>query len=416
MLFLAIRHLLARRRQTLIIMSGILMGSCAFILISAMMLGMREFLIRQIISNEAHIRIQAKEESLDVAQLKESLFGEEEFVRWFRKPTGIRTGTPQIVYTQGWFDRMNRDPRIVSYTPHLTINILVKRGSITRNAQLIGTIPSRQISISNIEENMKEGKFENIGQSGNRIVIGDGLMEKLGAGIADTILISTGLSEPVPFKIVGSFHFGIPTDDFIIYGALADVQKISGTPGRITDISVRIADVTEAAAIAGEWKRIGIDKVESWEEINAQFLQIFALQDAIRYVVTGTILVVAAAGIYNVLTILVNQKRKEIAILRSIGFDSKDITQLFFTQGIALGLAGGALGVLLGFLISIYLSTIQFYEVQFGSGGKLPVSFNPQIYITSFSLAMIASAIASLLPARFAGRMTPMEIIRSEES
>ncbi len=414
MYFLALKHLLSRKKQTLLIVLGIFIGTMGYVVISGMILGVKEYLISQLINNDAHIKIMAREESITEKSITDSIFDSETTVKWIIPPVG-RRGSKHIEYPQGWFDRLSESPNVVAYTPGLAAQVLYRRGQETVVGQITGTYAASLARITNINDNMVKGRFEDIGESGNRIVCGDGLLETVGARVNDTILISSGMSELQPFKITGSFHFGLPgIDDRTCFGALPDVQKLNNTPSEISYISVRLADVNQAGQIAKQWAHVSNDKVQSWEEANAQFLSAFKVQDGMRYVVTFAILIVAGFGIYNVLTIMVNQKKQEIAILRSIGFDSHDISKLFLTQGIILGVAGGLLGLLAGYLMCLYIGSIQVYPDKVMKGGKLPFSYNSSIYVIGFFLAFLSSIVASILPARAAGRMTPIDIIRQE--
>ena len=108
----------------------------------------------------------------------------------------------------------------------------------------------------------------------------------------------------------------------------------------------------------------------------------------------------------------VNQKKKEIAILRSLGFQAHNVLMLFFSQGVIIGFTGGISGLLLGYIACLYIQTIPFN----GTGSQtnmMHISFTPQIYINAFLLALLASIIASVLPARAASKLTPIDIIRS---
>lgn len=199
-------------------------------------------------------------------------------------------------------------------------------------------------------------------------------------------------------------------DDSFIYGALKDVQTFNKTPGRISQIAVRLVDVDLAKEKSAIWGANSIDKVQSWDEANASFLEVFKIQDIFRNFITIGILVIAAFGIYNVLSIIVNQKRKEIAILQSLGYGPADIRILFMIQGLFIGVIGSSLGLLGGYYACSYLSQIKIEGLSHG----LTVSFSPAIYIQGLLMAIGSSLFASFLPANAAARMQPIEIIRSE--
>ena len=162
------------------------------------------------------------------------------------------------------------------------------------------------------------------------------------------------------------------------------------------------------------WSALSPEKVESWDQQNANLFSVFALQDAIRFLSIGAIMIVAGFGIYNVLNMTVVQKRRDIAILRSMGYSSGDVVWLFFSQGLILGLSGVALGLGFGYLLGLYLQTVPFGSSPLGRGaGHLLISFNPAIYLQAALHAMTATLLASVLPARAAGKLAPIEIIRA---
>ena len=158
---------------------------------------------------------------------------------------------------------------------------------------------------------------------------------------------------------------------------------------------------------------MGTEKVQDWQEANKNFMEMIRVQDYTRYFITFSILIVAAFGIYNVLSIMINQKKKEIAILRAIGYGPEKILELVLYQGLLLGVAGGVLGLFMGYLLCRLIGSIDL-GIELGSSRSLLVSYDPEIYLVAFFAANTASIIASLLPARAASRMTPMDIIRSE--
>lgn len=138
----------------------------------------------------------------------------------------------------------------------------------------------------------------------------------------------------------------------------------------------------------------------------------FKIQDATRLMMIAVILIVAGFGIYNVLNMTVTTKQKEIAILRSMGFDTWDVIFLFFAQGLILGVIGGAIGLVAGYWICRYLETVSFGGGPLGGAGYLHIDIRLAYFIQSMALAIFSSALASILPARAAGKLTPIQIIR----
>ncbi len=415
MLFLAIKHLFARKKQTLLTLLGILLGTAAFIIISGFMLGFRYFFIDQLINNDAHIRISAKDTLLGEHELDSNFFPKASHIFWISAPSG-RKEDPKLTNPQLWFNRLDADPQVEAYSPQLTVQVLITKRGASSSVRLLGTLPKNQTRVTTIEKTMTYGRFSDLANGGNRLIIGDELLKKLGAKIGENVFISNGKTNPTPFKIVGTFHSGVKTmDEGTLYGALTDVQNVNGTPRVVTDIAVRLKNVDDAAEKATQWSQISSEKIQSWDQANQNLMDVFKIQDRVRYLMTVSILVVAGFGIYNILNMVVSQKRKEIAILRSIGYESKDILSLFFIQGVILGAIGGGLGLLIGYGFSVYLSHLPFSGGPLGSGPKtMRVSFEYTIYVYGFFLSFVASCLASLLPAYSAGKLTPIDIIRSE--
>ncbi|MSR88290.1 MAG: ABC transporter permease [Candidatus Margulisbacteria bacterium] len=415
MIFLAFRQLVSRKRQTLLTLAGIILGTIAFIVISGIMLGFREFFIDQLVNNDAQVHITSKETIIDTPALSTFFFPKIEHVFW-NTPPSTRKDHARIIYPAGWYKRLDNDPRIAAYSPQLKTQIILTHYGKAISGQLIGVVPSRQQHVTTIRNYVHGGKFTDIGAGSNRIILGQELLEKLGAHVTERIWISNGRSAPIPFKIVGSFQTGVSAlDANTVFGSLSDAQHLNQTPGYVNEIAVRLKHIDQAKQVSEDWQKFGDEKVQSWDQANASFFNIFKIQDAIRYMMITCILMVAGFGIYNILNMVVTQKRKEIAILRSIGFEAKDIIFLFFIQGVVLGILGGLIGVLVGYGLCLYLSQVPFGGGPLGKGtGTLTVSFQPAIYIRAFTLSFIASIIASVLPARAAGYMTPIDIIRSE--
>ncbi|TGK06725.1 ABC transporter permease [Leptospira semungkisensis] len=415
MFFIALRQMSARKKQTLLTLLGIVLGATAYIVISGILLGLREYLIDQLVNNDAHIRISSQVKIIGEKDLDTILFRSKEIPFWSVPPSG-RRDSEEIENQAGWQKKVSSDPEVEASSSQLQIKVIYRKGKIAEAGRIIGVKPDAQSKVARIKENIIQGDFSEIRESGNKLVIGEGLRLLLGARISDTVYISTGKSDPIPFKIVAAFQMGNKAvDDGSAYANLADVQNLNQTPNRISDIVVRLKELSRATPKAREWGREGDVKVQSWEDVNATFISLFKMQDAIRYALVGTILLVAGFGIYNILNIVIGQKRREIAILRSIGYEPVDILKIFLIQGLLLGVAGGVFGMLLGYLICRRLEHVSFSNpLMQTKSGMMMVSFEAPIYLQAFLLAFIATLIASIFPARSASKLSPIEIIRGE--
>lgn len=412
MMFLSLRYLLAKKKQSILILLGITIGTAAYVAISGMMLGFQSFILEQLVNNEAHIRISAREDILTGKAMKS--FPMLDHVFWVIPPSG-RKDSSRIEYPMGWFNQLERDVEVAAYSPQVVAQVIFTRAKVTRAGKIIGSQFERQMKVTNIEKYMKDGSFKDLGNSGSRLIIGSQLMEHLGTRKSETLLISTGNESPQPFKIVGVFETGIkPIDESTAFISLVDAQKLRGTPSEITDIAVKLLDPDKAQAKTEFWKLLTHDKVLPWQESSASILSVFKTQDIVRNSMTMSIIIVAGFGIYNILSILVNQKKRDIAILRSMGFTPKDIVKLFFNQGLMLGIIGGIIGLGLGNIICHIMAHIDVVPGRMsGPGNTMLISFAPIIYIKAFALALFSAVVSSIIPAREGGKLEPMEIIRA---
>lgn len=413
MFFLSVRYLKSRKKQTFLTILGIFFGAAAFIVISGFFIGFQEYLVQQMVSNNAHIHILAREEFLYSHSLDNNFYElkKDTHIFWDVAPNG-RKDSARIENPMSWYKRLENDPKVLAYSPQYNASVLLYKAGSAVTATLIGCNPRQQVKVTNIAEYMVHGSFDSLSIGGSRIIVGSELLSKLGAALDQTILISSN-QKKMPFKIVGVFNTGNKVADLQAYSAIEEVQKLNGNPNVVNEIAVKIFDYAKSLEVAQNWGLLGQEKVESWDQQNASFLSVFYIQNVVKNLTIVVILIVAAFGIYNVLNMTVNQKKKDIAILHSLGYSSSNIVFLFLYQGIILGITGGILGIIAGYFICLYLQTIPFAGGPMSSKSDyLHIAIEFTIYIQAIILALFTSMFASILPALAAGRLTPIQIIR----
>lgn len=415
MLFLALRQLLSRKKQSAFILIGVVLGTTAYIVISGVMLGFQQYLLNKLVNNTAQISISAKEQYIQPNAVKKTLFGAHTIVYWQKKPSGVRE-LDYIINPQGWYKKLSLSKKVIAYVPQLTANAIINNNGSTRSVSLTGTKAKQQLNVTNIAGDITEGSFTSLTPGSNRIVIGSGLAQKLGASLNSTINLTNATGLVRAFKISGIFNAGDRrTDDNSAYMDINDLQSFEDKQGKVDTIAVKVTDPYNATALANTWQAFSQEKVESWQQRSQNILSVFYVQTFIRYFMVCSILLVSGFGIYNVLNIMINQKRREIAILRAIGYTSGDIVRLFFTQGFLFGLIGGLIGLMIGFSICLYISTLPAVGMSRGSA-TMTVTFSWTIYAWGLCLALGSSIFASIIPSRAAGKLQPIAIIRSEAS
>lgn len=410
MIYLALKQLFSKKMQSVLILLGIGFGTMLFISISAVQLGFREYMVNALLNNTAHILISGNENLVDKNQIQKKIF-KDQIVNWIVPPSGKKDESKLNNY-QAWVTILKNDKEVFDFSPRLKANAILRKGSIKTNVSLLGTIPDKQMRVGNIHDYIYEGNFMNIQNAGNKIILGVGVLKDLGLRIGQFVDVVTGLNEVTPFKVVASIKLGDQRlDKSMAIAHLTDVQKVNKTPGRISEIAVALFDIDKAQDLASLWKTYSNDKVEDWKQANKMFMEMIKMQDVVRYFIMFAVLIVAAFGIYNVLSIMINQKKKEIAILRSIGYGPPKILELILYQGVFLGFLGGIIGIVLGFLVTYIIGSLDL-GFELGKSNHMMVSYDSSIYYVAFIAAIIASIVASFIPALLASRLSPIDIIR----
>lgn len=402
--------MLAKKKQTFLIFLGIGFGTMIYIIVAGLQLGMRAYMVEQLLNNTAHILISGEEKYIEKDFVENHLYPDE-MVSWVVPPSGKRE-EGKLGNPQGWFEVLDNTPQVLSYSPRLNVQAIASNTQYSAGISLLGIIPQKQIKISSLEDYMQEGSILDVTGGTNTIILSHKLLKKLGAKMGSTINLSNGVDAPLPFKVVGIIKLGNnQLDETFALSHLKDVQKLNKTPGRITEIAVALYNMDLATPLAKRWKLLSRDQVQGWQEANQNLMEMIKIQDLFRYIITVTVLLVSGFGIYNVLSIMINQKQKEIAILRSVGFSKEKILQLFLSQGLLLGIAGGILGNVLGLILCKIIGSIEF-SFEIGKSNNLWVSYDYLIYVTGFCAAVCSSLIAGVIPSYSASKLTPLEIIR----
>jgi lipoprotein-releasing system permease protein len=235
-------------------------------------------------------------------------------------------------------------------------------------------------------------------------------------------LCGIGPMGPMPklksFRVAGHFYTGMyEFDSKLAYVALSEAQKFLHMPGEVTGVEVRTTTPEAARAVADEIaRRLGPGyEVRTWEELNRGLFAALKLEKVAMFVVLTFIALVASFSIVSNLIMLVTEKAKEVAILKSMGARDGAILRVFFAEGLYIGLLGLALGLALGIggclLLGHYGLPLDpdVYYIQ-----KLPVVMRVS-EIAAVSLAALGlCCMATLYPAMLASRMRPVDGLRYE--
>ena len=405
-LSIAFAHLMARKRQSAVSISGVTLGVAIFIGIAAMMNGFHNYFLSQLVDTNPHIVI--SDEFREAAPQPLTALhpdGAVEVRRVLpRDPVRGISGAAAIL------EALNASDGVAA-APSLTGQVILRRAGRDYAITGIGVEAPREERVTDIVHDMVEGSFGALASEPNGLIIGRELADKMGVGLGDSVVASTTATGHTSLKIVGIFHTGIDVEDQT-WGIvpLTRQQAMQNRPRVVNQIHVRLDDVSRSIPLAGQIERRWGFKAAAWEETYARVLDVFALQDKIMFLTTASILIVAGFGIFNVISTIVMEKARDIAIMRSIGMPGASVVAIFLIEGIVVGVIGMIMGWFAGWGLS---ALIHLMPAPTGRAGDvLPIKLTPLSYLEASVIALLSAAGAAWLPARKAACADPLTIIR----
>ncbi len=405
-LSIALAHLRSRKRQTVVSILGVTLGVGVFVSISGMMQGFQNYFRTQIIETNPHIVItdeirQPPRQPLQVLHPRDAVdikrILPRDPVRGINDAVGILAALSSM-------------PGLAA-TPTLRGQVILRRAGRDHAVAALGIDPVKETRVTSLARDMVSGRLDALGSRPDGVIIGVSLAKKMGAAVGDTIAAATLAGGETSLRIVGVFRTGLEQQDTgLIYLSLSKQQSMQGRPRVINEIRIRLDDIAGSIPIAtmieGRW---GL-KTAPWEETYARVLSVFVLQNSIIFACTASILLVAGFGIFNIISTVVMEKSRDIAIMRSIGVAGRDIVSIFVIEGAVVGTIGMVAGWVLGLGLSWMLEQIPAPGGE--PGATLIVARSIGIYGIASFIALLASLGAAWLPARKAARTDPLTIIR----
>jgi len=414
LLTIAKTHLLSRIKQTIIAALGVTFGIASFITLVSFMTGLNGLLDGLVLNRTPHVHIfnEIKPSAQQPVDLYQQLAGAVNIVQSVQPKQNqlrIHNALPLLSH-------LNANPNVKGAIPQVTAQVFYLAGSNQLNGIINGIDALEEDRLFSLGDYIVEGSVQNLTTNSNGILLGAGIAKKMSVGLHDRIQVTTSTGNVFPLKIVGLYQSGLSEiDDVQSYTNLKMAQRLTGeTDNYITDINVKLHDMELAGPMAQEisqnFKLSAIDI----KTANAQFETGTSIRNIITYTVSITLLIVAGFGIYNILNMLIYEKMNDIAILKATGFSGKDVQQIFISQAMIIGAVGGAIGLIIGYSLSVLISHTPFETEALPTIKTFPVNFEPIYYVIGIVFALISTFLAGYLPAQKARRIDPVEIIRGQ--
>lgn len=292
---------------------------------------------------------------------------------------------------------------------------LVEYGGKTKSLDLRGIDVADQEKVTPLSQYVKAGSLRTLAVASDGIAVGSGVAQDLGLHVGDVVHAAAPGGTPLDLKVVAIFEAEIPpVDKMRAYVVLRNLQTLLGKPDIIGRIEIRLRDPELAVQVTERIERAFGYDAESWQETNANFLGLFAMQNMILRFVIGAILLVGGFGILAIQIMIVLQKQRDIAILRSVGLRRLDILRIFLFQGVTIALVGGLLGDLAGKLAILQLAKLKVHTEGLVKSDTFLVYEDPMFYVYGIAFALVVGVVASMIPAWRGSKVEPVDVLRGQ--
>ncbi|OOE73202.1 lipoprotein-releasing ABC transporter permease subunit [Salinivibrio sp. ML290] len=316
---------------------------------------------------------------------------------------------------------IERWPHVIDTAPVQTTDAVIQSRKGLSAGLLEGIDPSAHEPLAS---HLLQGELSALAAGRYQVIIGRSMAAELQLRVGDAVRVMvTSASRFTPigripaqrlFTVAGIFHTGTDVDGQLMLANIDDVARLSGvSPSQANDLRLFLDDpfaITQLKAHADP------DTWTDWRVWRGELFQAVKMEKNMMSLMLSLIVIVAAFNIISALIMVVMEKQSEVAILKTLGMQDKDIVAVFIAQGSLSGVLGAAVGGVLGVLLSAYINEIMsiFGVSLLGNGLALPVVINPFHVAMVLGLAVVLSVLATLFPAFKAASVHPAEALRYE--
>jgi lipoprotein-releasing system permease protein len=327
---------------------------------------------------------------------------------------------------------------VVAASPTIYGQVMLTAGSRVSGVVVRGIDPDRVNKVVDVQSFVKEGTLAGLKAQHPiavedrtvllpGIILGERLANQLGVFLGSPVQVVSPLGSPtaigvIPkvrrFVVVGVLRTGMSeVDSTLVFMGLAEAQKFFELGEAVTNIELRVGNVNQSRQIADRLQQqLGFPYfAEDWTRLWPNLFSALELEKTVYFLVLLLMVLIGAFNIVSTLVMVVMEKKKDIAILRSMGATQQSIRRIFLLKGCLIGIVGTISGVVLGLLVCGLISQYQF---KLPDGVFLISTVPVRVYASNFVLVACASFIvcllASIYPARQAAKLDPVEIIRYE--
>ena len=379
-LYVAKKHLVSRRRQTLLAVGAVALAVTITILFRSLINGFETTINEIIFEFVPHVTVLPEE------------------------------GENYIHLYKTLIETIWAIPGVAAVSPALSTTASFSHEDDVENVVLRGVIPDELNKISKIGiDYMVAGDLGSI-QNGRRVALDQGLADELEVNLGDTVRASFPDARSMSLVVSGIFDTGGFSTNYA-YVSLETAREFLGEGNVITDVQIKLEDIYRADEVASELSALGYN-AESWQSLSG-IVETIESRRFSNTMIMLLVIVIASFGIANIINLLVLEKTREIGMMMAMGATSSNILKIFLIESGILGLAGGLGGCLLGYIVSAYVNSLA---IAISSGPRFSVTLafivDPWDLVAFPLITLLLSVVAGVYPAHQASKLDPVVALR----
>ena len=410
-LHIALRFLGHRKRAFILSLCGVVFGVAIFICTQAQTQGFaKNFIDSTLGSNGALVLRSRFQSGVTGLMVPPKSSGRNPGAPRRRSLNGI-TNAPEIMRISRQF------ADVAACSPVLRGTLSARAGFENATVDLFGIDAAYHLQTTNLAQQIVAGSFDDFRNNPNSVIVGSRLADVLQVGAGDALQLLSPGGEYRRFTIAAIARSGVGVVDVSrVYSHVRVAQTLLHKPFAASMIVYKLRDPDRAPALARAFETLFQHDSQSWQEREEANLQLFVTLRLSAAITVSLIILLAGFGIFNVLTMSVLSKIKEIAILRSMGYRARDISAIFLWQGAMIAIAGSVIGCVFGALFTWGVSKIPIQVRGLIYANHFLVTWDWRHYFWATILAIIAVFIASYVPARRAALLAPVATLRGSSA
>ncbi len=389
-------------------MLGVIFGVAFFILTQAQTQGFERYFIKTILGTSGAITI------ADRFQARYTGFDNTEGADFV-----ATSGQKRRKYYDGITDaneimRITRQfSNVIACAPVVQGNMAVYNDFQSEIVQLQGIQLADHLKVTALRDQIIAGNLDDFRTNPNTIILGSLLAEKLQVNAGESVRMTDADGESRTYNVAALARSGVnAVDEKRAYVDLRTAQRLLDKPQQVSSIIISLRDPDRAPALATHLEKLFTHRARAWQDRERGNLQVFTTLRLSAGITVSLIILLAGFGIFNILTMSVLDKVREIAILRSMGYRRADISAMFLWQGIVIATAGSLLGAGFGALLTYGVSNIPIKVRGILYTDSFIVHWSLSHYIFASCIAFVSVLIASYFPARRAANLPPVDTLR----